>query len=56
MFDQVDILKKEVSQLQESLQNSYVKIKEPENSKSITMKNVMGYNWSLSFNANIYIF
>ena len=28
VFDQVDILKKEVSQLQESLQNSYVKIKE----------------------------
>ena len=28
VFDQVDILKKEVSQLQESLQNSYVRIKE----------------------------
>ena len=41
VFDQVDILKKEVSQLQESLQNSYVKIKELR-IKSITMKNVMG--------------
>lgn len=28
VFDQVDILKKEVSQLQESLQNSYIRIKE----------------------------
>ena len=28
VFDQVDILKKEVSQLQESLQNSYMRIKE----------------------------
>ena len=28
VFDQVDFLKKEVSQLQESLQNSYIKIKE----------------------------
>ena len=28
VFDQVDILKKEVSQLQESLQNSYKRIKE----------------------------
>jgi hypothetical protein len=28
IFTEVDILKKEVSQLQESLQNSYVKIKE----------------------------
>ena len=28
VFDQVDILKKEVSQLQESLQNSYVRIKD----------------------------
>ena len=28
VFNQVDILKKEVSQLQESLQNSYIKIKE----------------------------
>ena len=28
VFNQVDILKKEVSQLQESLQNSYIRIKE----------------------------
>ena len=28
VFDQVDILKKEVSQLQESLQNSHIRIKE----------------------------
>jgi hypothetical protein len=28
VFDQVDILKKEVSQLQESLQNTYIRIKE----------------------------
>tara|TARA_B100000700_G_scaffold266695_1_gene305997 strand:+ start:317 stop:520 length:204 start_codon:yes stop_codon:yes gene_type:complete len=28
VFDEVDILKKEVSQLQENLQNSYIKIKE----------------------------
>ena len=28
VFDQVDILKKEDSQLQESLQNSYIRIKE----------------------------
>ena len=28
VFNQVDVLKKEVSQLQESLQNSYIRIKE----------------------------
>lgn len=28
VFDEVEILKKEVSQLQENLQNSYIKIKE----------------------------
>ena len=28
VFDNIDILKKEISQLQESLQNAYVKIKE----------------------------
>jgi len=47
IYTEVDILKKEISQLQESLQNSYVKIKELRTALSFYES---GGNGQLEFN------